>query len=201
MKKTTAFLAAALLLLTSTNASRAAFGGAGKPAVGADAATFLAPLLEGGELDLGQHLGKDVILLDFWSIYCVACMEEMPKVIEIYERYQGDGFAVVGVNLDSFGTKRVVRFVKGLDYTIPFPLVIDRRRTVARDYAVSVLPTTILIDRQGKVLDYHVGYAPGDEVALEEKVRQALGAEKLGGRSNGEARRRSWQEPVAEKSE
>ncbi len=175
MNKIASLLVAAFLCFVTPSIVHALFGSGDKPQPGTSATSFIAPLLEGGDLDLGQHLGNDVILLDFWSIYCVACMEEMPKVVEIYERYKENGFVVVGVNLDSFGTKRVVRFVKGLEYTIPFPLVIDKRREVAGDYAVSVLPTTILIDRQGKVLDYHVGYAPGDEAKLEEKVKQALG--------------------------
>ncbi|MEW6487310.1 MAG: TlpA disulfide reductase family protein [Thermodesulfobacteriota bacterium] len=174
MRTTASFLTAALLCLAAPGVPWPAFG-ADKPQPGAAATSFTAPLLEDGDLELGPHLGKDVILLDFWSIYCVACMEEMPKIIDLYERYRERGLVVVGINLDSFGSKRVVRFVEGLDYPIPFPLVIDKRRQVAGDYSVSVLPTTVLIDRQGKVVDYHVGYAPGDEIKLEEKVKQALG--------------------------
>jgi peroxiredoxin len=175
MRKVPSLFLVVLLLLATSEAAQALFGGGNKPQVGDAATSFTAPLLEGGDLDLGPHLGKEAVLLDFWSIYCVACMEEMPKIVDIHQRYQERGLVTVGVNLDSFGTKRVIRFVKGLDYTIPFPLVIDKRRKVAGDYAVSVLPTTVLIDRQGKVLNYHVGYAPGDEVDLEEKVKQALG--------------------------
>jgi thioredoxin-related protein len=78
------------------------------------------------------------------------------------------------VDLDSFGTKRVVKFVKGLDFQVTYPIVVDKRREVAARYGVSVLPTTIVIDRRGKVVYYHVGYAPGDEVEIEEVVKQAL---------------------------
>lgn len=163
-------LAAALVL-----GLRGAPLGADRPEIGEDAPRFTAPLLDGNEFDLGPHIGQKAVLLDFWSIYCVSCVQEMPKLVDIYQRYADKGFLVVGVDLDSFGTKRVVKFVEGLDFKIPYPIVIDKQRQVAAKYGVSVLPTTIVIDRKGKVIDYHVGYAPGDEVEIERKVKEALG--------------------------
>jgi peroxiredoxin len=168
----------ALILATVTlpGPSWALFGAAAeKPRAGGDAPRFTAPLLDGGDFDLGPLLGQKAILIDFWSIYCVSCVQEMPKLVEIFNRFPGQ-LAAVGVDLDSFGTKRVAQFVKGLEFKIPYPVVIDKSRQVAARYGVSVLPTTVVIDKQGKILYYHVGYAPGDEKEIEEKVRQAIGA-------------------------
>ena len=162
-----AFIVALLAGLTGFAAER--------PDVGSQAPSFSVLRLEGGELDLAQHLGKNAILLDFWSIYCVSCIQEMPKLVEIYERYKDQGLVAVGVDLDSFGQKRVVRFVQGLSFKVTYPLVIDTQREVAAKYGVSVLPTTVVIDRKGKIIFYHVGYAPGDEATIEEKVKEALG--------------------------
>jgi len=171
------FLLALACLVVSAPNSWALFGaGSEKPEIGEEAPSFTAPLLQGGEFDLGPHLGKKVILLDFWSIYCVSCVQEMPKLIDVFERYKDQDLVAVGVDLDSFGTKRVVKFVQGLDFKVTYPIVVDKQRQVAAKYAVSVLPTTIIIDRQGKVSYYHVGYAPGDEAEIEEKVKEALGA-------------------------
>lgn len=175
MRRLASCLALALTL-TLPATSWALFGASSeKPKVGGDAPRFTAPLLEGGaDFDLGPLLGQKAILIDFWSIYCVSCVQEMPKLVDIYNRYQGQ-LAAVAVDLDSFGTKRVAQFVKGLDFKVPYPIVIDKSRQVAARYGVSVLPTTVLIDRQGKILYYHVGYAPGDEKEIEEKVRAAVG--------------------------
>lgn len=171
-------LAATLAFLTALAVpalSWALFGAsAEKPKVGTDAPRFNAPLLEGGDFDLGPLLGQKVVLVDFWSIYCVACVQEMPKLVDIYNRYS-EQLAAVAVDLDSFGTKRVAQFVKGLDFKVPYPIVIDKSRQVAARYGISVLPTMVLIDRQGKIAYYHVGYAPGDETEIEEKVRAAVG--------------------------
>ncbi|MBI5017076.1 MAG: TlpA family protein disulfide reductase [Deltaproteobacteria bacterium] len=162
--------------LTLPASSWALFGAAAeRPRVGGDAPRFTAPLLDGGDFDLGPLIGQKAILLDFWSIYCVSCVQEMPKLAEISNRW-GSQLAVVGIDLDSFGTKRVAQFVKGLAFKVPYPIVIDKSRQVAARYGVSVLPTTIVIDRQGRIHYYHVGYAPGDEKEIEEKVTSAVGA-------------------------
>ncbi len=150
-------------------------GAAERPVPGTEAPRFTAPLLQGGEIDMSTYIGRNAVLLDFWSVYCVACVRKLPVLVDIYNRYEGEGLVAVGVNLDSFGTRRVRRFVKGLSYEIPFPIAVDRKREAGGRYGVSVLPTTVVIDRQGKVIYYGVGYSPGDEAKLDDKVREALG--------------------------
>ena len=172
MRRLLCVLAIALLVPTS---SWALFGASEKPEVGDDAPRFTAPLLNGGELDIGPLIGQKAIMLDFWSIYCVSCVQEMPKLVDIHNRFKDAGLETVGVDLDSFCTKRVKKFVSGLKFDVTYPIVVDKRRQVAAKYGVSVLPTTIIIDKNGKVIYYHVGYAPGDEDEIEEKVKEALG--------------------------
>ena len=155
----------------------ALFGASKRPEVGAPAPRIRGPLLRGGEFDLGPLLGNRAVLIDFWSIYCVACLQEMPSLIRIYRAYKDKGLEAASINLDGFGTKRVLRFVRGLNYSIPFPILIDKKREAAARYGVSVLPTTVVIDRKGRISYYHVGYSPGDEVKLEQEVRRALGLE------------------------
>lgn len=142
--------------------------------VGQKALTFQEELLGGGEFDLTPHIGKKVIMLDFWSIYCVSCVQEMPHLAKIALKYP-EQLLVVGVDLDSFGTKRVQQFVDKLDFKIPYPVVVDKRRKVAGQYSVSVLPTTIVIDKAGKISYFHVGYKPGDETEIENQVKAAAG--------------------------
>jgi peroxiredoxin len=146
-----------------------------RPSVGADAPRFAAALLEGPDFDLGPLLGQKAILLGFWSIYCVSCVQEIPTLVEIYKRHKEE-LEIVGIDMDSFGTKRVVQFVKTLDYRIPYPLVIDRDRQIGAKYGVSELPTTVLIDRTGKIAYYHVNYAAGDEAEIEKQVKKAIEA-------------------------
>jgi peroxiredoxin len=123
---------------------------------------------------LQEGVDNGIVLLDFWSIYCVACLEEMPKIIELRDKYKDKGLTVLSINLDSFGVRRVKRFIDGLEYKIPFPVIIDRKREIAGSYKVTMLPTTILIGKEGKVVYHHIGYTPGDEEKFEGLIKELL---------------------------
>ena len=146
-----------------------------KPISEGDAApTFALQDMGGIMRDLENHIGNDVIMLDFWSIYCVACVQALQKLIELYEKYKDQGFVVYGIDLDSFSPKRVQRFINGLGYEITYPVIVDRKREVAGAYKVNILPTTILIGKDGKVEMFHIGYKPGDEDDFDHKIKKLL---------------------------
>lgn len=141
-----------------------------------DKAPMWPPIADmGGEVrSLEDHLGKDVVLLDFWSIYCVSCIQEMPSLVALYDKYGDQGFAVYGVDLDSFSPKRVERFIKGLNFTITYPVIIDRKREIATTFKVGMLPTTIIIGKDGEVKLFHIGYKPGDEDEFDHLIQSLL---------------------------
>ena len=132
------------------------------------------PDMQGEVRSLEDHLGKEVVMLDFWSIYCVSCIQEMPSLIALYEKYRDSGLMVYGVDLDSFSPKRVERFIDGMDFTITYPVIIDRKREIATAFKVGMLPTTIIIGRDGKVKLFHIGYKPGDEDEFDHLLRSLL---------------------------
>lgn len=151
------------------------------PAYGAgltkgDTAPFWPPMEDTGGTVRGleDHIGKEVVLLDFWSIYCVSCVQEMPSLVDLYEKYKDKGFIVYGVDLDSFSPSRVIRFINGLDFKIPYPVIIDRKRQIATTFKVAMLPTTIIIGRDGKVKLFHVGYKPGDEDEFDHLIKSLV---------------------------
>jgi len=123
---------------------------------------------------LQDHLGKDIVLLDFWSIYCVSCVQEMPSLVDLYEKYKDKGFIVYGVDLDSFSPSRVKRFIDGLNFKIPYPVIIDRKRQIATTYRIGMLPTTIIIDKDGRVRMFHIGYKPGDEDEFDHLIKSLV---------------------------
>ena len=129
----------------------------------------------GGEIrSLEDHLGKNVIMLDFWSIYCVSCIQEMPSLVALYDKYKDKGLITYGVDLDSFSPRRVEKFIKGLNFEITYPVIIDRKRQIATTYNVNMLPTTIIIGKDGKVKLFHIGYKPGDEDEFDHLIESLL---------------------------
>ena len=121
-----------------------------------------------------KALGKKVILIEFWSIYCSSCVQQMPHVAKLYDKYKDQGLQCIGIDMDAYGVARVKKFLDGLDFKIPYPNIIDAKMKIKALLGVSILPTTIIADTSGKVVLFHVGYKPGYEVELEEKIKKLL---------------------------
>ena len=167
-------LFAAVAAVSVARPAFALFAGGGGIKEGDPAPMFSGLTIDNQKIDFAQLKGKKVVVLDFWSIYCASCIEEMPGLIEIHNEFKDKGLMMIGVNLDSFGTHRVVKFMQGMENKITFPVIIDKTRQVATSFNAMVLPTTLLIDASGKIRFYHVGYKPGDEKKLREIVAQAV---------------------------
>ncbi len=168
------FLAAAILAVFQVRPAVALFGAGGGLKEGDPAPVFAGQTTDNQKIDFAQLKGKKVVILDFWSIYCASCIEEMPRLSELHNDFKDKGLVVIGVNLDSFGTHRVVKFMQGMENKIVFPVIIDKTRQIATSFNAMVLPTTLLIDASGKIRFYHVGYKPGDEKQLRSIVAQAV---------------------------
>ncbi|HEY5997088.1 MAG TPA: TlpA disulfide reductase family protein [Candidatus Deferrimicrobiaceae bacterium] len=165
----------ALAILLFALPANAFFGGGGGGMKEGDVApAFSAQTIEGQPLNYAQLKGKKVVVLDFWSIYCASCVEEIPRLVEIYNEFKDKGLLMVGVNLDSFGTQRVVKFMNGMPTKINFPVIIDKDRKVATSFNAMVLPTTLVIGADGKIKFYHVGYKAGDEKHIRTVIADAV---------------------------
>jgi peroxiredoxin len=109
---------------------------------------------DGKLVRLSDYRGK-VVLLNFWATWCGPCKLEIPWFIEFERQHKDKGFAVLGVSMDEDGWEVVKPFIRrlGVNYRI---LMGDDE--VARLYGgVDALPTSFLIDRQGRVASVHVG--------------------------------------------
>ncbi|GAB4284319.1 MAG: hypothetical protein Kow0092_38790 [Deferrisomatales bacterium] len=143
--------------------------------VNSKAPAFAARTLEGGTVRLADLVGDHVVLLEFWSVFCRSCLEEMEEVEALQERYRDEGLAVVSVNTDVFSADKVRGALRKAGVSTPYPVVRDPRQEVARAYRVELLPVTVVIDRQGWIRLYQEGWAPGDERRFERAIRRLLG--------------------------
>lgn len=171
-----AFFGAALLSLTilvpSSPCLSAVFGAGPKIRRGDTVAPFVTRDLEGNEINLADHLGQKAILLDFWSIYCGPCIEEMPALIDMYEKYNDMGLEIFGISLDSrFNARRLGKFVESYEHEIPYPIIHDAQAEIRRLYGIDSLPTSILVDTDGTVQVFFVGFS---EAELDTAIRQIL---------------------------
>jgi len=110
----------------------------------------------GAIVRLSDLKGK-VVVVNFWATWCGGCQTEIPWFVEFYNKYKGAGFEVVGVSLDSDGWKSVRPYLK--ERSIPYKIVIGNE-TTAKEFNVTAMPVTLLIDREGRVAAINTGVPP-----------------------------------------
>ena len=129
---------------------------------------FSLKTLEGQEMTLASLKGK-VVLIDFWATWCGPCRESIPHLVDLYKKYREKGFEVIGVSVDKDAAEMVRRFTKSMD--IPYPILIGSEE-VTRSYAVTALPTTFLIDREGNIQERVIGFNSRIAKELASKVKE-----------------------------
>jgi len=135
------------------DASAEAFG-VQQPRVHKSAPDFSLAMLGGGEKALADYRGK-VVLIHFWATWCVACRHEMPQIEQLWQRHKDDGLVVLGVNVDRGNLAGVRNFVH--ERNLSFPFVLDPEGATRNRYEVRALPTSYLIDRNGRIIGRIIG--------------------------------------------
>ena len=144
------------------------------PPAGRRAPTFELASLDGDTVSLLTHLGKAVILIDFWATSCEPCLVAMPEIEALYRKYRKQGFIVLGVSIDGPDSIAQVR-AEVAKLQLSFPVLLDQETRVLGLYnARATAPYSVLIGRDGSVLETHEGYVPGDIERIEVRLRGAL---------------------------
>jgi thiol-disulfide isomerase/thioredoxin len=126
--------------------------------------------LSGQEVTLSKMKGE-VVLLDFWATWCSPCRESIPHLIQLYKTYQKKGLVLIGVNMDRGNIDNVRHFITSMD--IPYPIVITSS-DVERNYGVTSLPTTILIDKKGRIRQNIRGFTSEIAKQMTTKVQDLI---------------------------
>ena len=108
----------------------------------------------GGKISLESYRGR-IVFLNFWATWCVPCREEMPAMERLYRRYRDQGLVVLALSVDVHGEAAITPFVKELGLT--FPVGLDPNMRIASLYGIRALPSTFLLDRQGRIVGSAIG--------------------------------------------
>jgi len=139
---------------------------------------------KGHDYDMAKHIGKDVVFVAFWATWCKPCKIELAAVNKLYLKYKEKGLVMVAVSIDGPDSIAEVRNYKAkFGYT--FPVVLDSETEVLERYNPrGDVPFSMLVDRDGNIVETHAGFNPGDEIALEKHMVELL-EKKPSGKTNG----------------
>jgi peroxiredoxin len=126
---------------------------------------------DGRTVRLSDYRGK-VVLLDFWATWCDPCRYEIPWFMDMERKKKDRGFAVLGVSMDDDGWEAVKPFIAQLG--VNYRILVGTDETAQLYGGIDALPTTFLIDREGKIAFVHVGL--GNRRDFEDGVEQLLQA-------------------------
>jgi len=131
---------------------------------------FTLPSAEGRNLRLAEQRGQ-VVLINFWASWCGPCRVEMPHLNRLHEQFKAGGFVVLAVNIDDdprHGAATAAR------WGLRFPVLLDADKAVVRRYDLGTMPSTVLVDRDGRIRHLHRGWREGLDATYERQIKELM---------------------------
>jgi len=109
-----------------------------------------------GEAIKLYQVKNNFTIINFWATDCPGCIKEMPGLTNIYNQLEGQGLQIIAVSMSYDPPNQVLNFTQ--KNKIPFPVVLDVDGQIARSFGdIRLTPTSILIDKNGKIIDKVIG--------------------------------------------
>ncbi len=111
--------------------------------------------VDGEQHRLSDYRGK-VVAINFWATWCPPCLREMPSMQRLWDQLKEKDFVILAIDVGE-DDETVFRFTIALDTPLEFPLLLDQQGKVVAQWPVLGLPTTFIVDKQGRVVYRAVG--------------------------------------------
>ncbi len=145
-------------------------------------------LLGGGRLDLASFKNKNVVILDFWATWCGPCVQAMPVIEKVAEKYKEQGVLLFAVNIRE-QPEEIEKFLKEAE--IKVAVALDSEGSAAEAYLANAIPQTVLIGKDGSVQVVKVGLSTNLESALSKDLEALLAGKDLAAKTLADAKARN----------
>lgn len=135
--------------------------------IGKKAVDFTLSDIDGNKVGLSEYSGK-VVILDFFADWCPPCRQEIPDFMALEREYGDEGFAMIGVALVDRNAAKSFSEKMGINY----PILIDDGNVSAAYGPIRSIPTTFVIDKEGRIAKVYIGYRPKD--VFEKDIKELL---------------------------
>lgn len=129
--------------------------------------------LKGEVVKYSEIRGENITIIDFWATWCKPCRSSVPKLVELYNRYRDKGVGFIGINVDGpRNLAKVGPVAKSLG--IEYPVLLDINGKIMSEMNVTAVPSLLIVNKENRIVSFHRGYRPGDEVVLETEIQKLL---------------------------
>ncbi len=130
-----------------------------------------ADIVDWTDFNLDDYRGK-IVILDFWATWCNPCRKSMPVMHRFYEKLKSDDcLKIIAVNLGE-NRRKVENFLS--KYSMPYMIVLDQQRQIGTQFGVRAIPTIIIIDENGKIIERRSGYSPSLDKDLQSLLHSRI---------------------------
>ena len=130
-------------------------------------------LINGQKITIHELLKDGPLMIDFWATWCKPCKKVMKYLDQYHQDYADQGFKVLMINQDtprSLG--KVKSYIRSQNHQ--FIIGLDPNKKIAKKLNGEVMPTMILVDKNGFIKWRHQGYIPGEEIEIEKQIKLIL---------------------------
>jgi len=138
--------------------------------LGASLLAFSSILTHADTLNLDQYKGK-VVYVDFWASWCGPCRESFPWMKKMQQQYGKDGLVIIAINVDQ-DKKLADKFLT--EFKPEFSVLFDKDGKLAEDFKVSSMPSSYVLDREGKPRFKHKGFHLDKQSQYETELNSLL---------------------------
>ena len=132
--------------------------------VGDKAPDFTLKTLDGKKTHTMKDFKGKVVLLNLWASWCKGCKKEMPEFVSL-QKHNTKGFELVAVSLDD-SKEKAEHFLSTLKQKIPFTVLHDSKKHLAKAYSCSAMPSSFLIDKNGVIKQIIIGSLDSNDIKV-----------------------------------